>query len=61
VHRLLQALLGLPEPAYHHHPLLRDEAGKRLSKRHGALAIRALRGAGVSAVEARARAGFPDS
>jgi len=61
VHRLLQALLGLPEPAYHHHPLLRDEAGKRLSKRDGALAIRALRGAGVSAVEARARAGFPDS
>jgi len=61
VHRLLQALLGLPEPAYHHHPLLRDEAGQRLSKRHSALALRALREAGVSAAEARARAGFPDS
>jgi glutamyl-Q tRNA(Asp) synthetase len=60
VHRLLQALLGLPEPAYHHHPLLRDETGQRLSKRHGALALRALRQGGVSAAEARARAGFPD-
>ena len=60
VHRLLQALLGLPEPAYHHHPLLTDEAGNRLSKRHGALALRALRDAGMSATEARARAGFPD-
>jgi glutamyl-Q tRNA(Asp) synthetase len=60
VHRLLQALLGLPEPSYHHHPLLTDEAGQRLSKRHRALAIRALRAAGVSAAEARARAGVPD-
>jgi glutamyl-Q tRNA(Asp) synthetase len=60
VHRLLQALLGLPEPAYCHHPLLTDASGNRLSKRHGALALRALREAGVSAAEARARAGFPD-
>ena len=60
VHRLLQALLGLPEPAYHHHRLLTDETGRRLSKRHGALAIRALRAAGVSAAEVRARAGFPE-
>jgi glutamyl-Q tRNA(Asp) synthetase len=60
VHRLLQALLGLPEPAYHHHPLVTDATGQRLSKRHDALAIRALRAAGVSATEVRARAGFPD-
>jgi glutamyl-Q tRNA(Asp) synthetase len=60
VHRLLQALLGLPEPAYQHHPLLKDETGTRLSKRHGALAIRALREAGSSAAEVRARAGFHD-
>ena len=60
VHRLLQALLGLPEPAYHHHPLLTDEAGTRLSKRHGALAIRALREAGSTPAEVRARAGYPD-
>jgi glutamyl-Q tRNA(Asp) synthetase len=58
VHRLLQALLDLPEPAYHHHPLLIDETGKRLSKRHGALAIRALREAGLTPAETRARAGL---
>jgi glutamyl-Q tRNA(Asp) synthetase len=60
VHRLLQALLGLPEPRYHHHPLLTDETGRRLSKRHGDLALRALREAGLNAAEARARAGFPE-
>jgi glutamyl-Q tRNA(Asp) synthetase len=60
VHRLLQALLGLPEPAYRHHPLLTDESGKRLSKRHGALALRALREAGLNPAQARARAGFPE-
>ncbi|HXV26314.1 MAG TPA: tRNA glutamyl-Q(34) synthetase GluQRS [Alphaproteobacteria bacterium] len=60
VHRLLQALLGLPEPVYHHHRMLTDEDGHRLSKRHGALAVRALRQAGWSAAEVRARAGFPE-
>lgn len=35
VHRLLQALLGLPVPAWHHHPLLLDESGKKLAKRRG--------------------------
>jgi len=59
VHRLLQALLGLPEPNYHHHPLLTDETGRRLSKRHGALSLRALREAGLTPAEARAQAGFP--
>jgi glutamyl-Q tRNA(Asp) synthetase len=59
VHRLLQALLGLPEPNYHHHPLLTDETGRRLSKRHGALSLRALREAGLTPAEARGRAGFP--
>lgn len=43
VHRLLQALLGLPTPAYHHHPLLADAAGNRLAKRHGAPTLSALR------------------
>lgn len=47
VHRLLQALLDLPTPAYHHHALLADAAGARLAKRHGAPAIRDLREAGV--------------
>ncbi len=46
LHRLLQALLGWPEPAYAHHALLRDAAGNRLAKRDRALAISALREAG---------------
>ncbi len=48
LHRLLQTLLGWPEPAYAHHPLLRDGRGVRLSKRTGAPAIRDLRAAGLS-------------
>lgn len=47
IHRLLQALLGLPTPTYHHHPLVRDEQGKRLAKRDDARAIRTLRDAGA--------------
>jgi glutamyl-Q tRNA(Asp) synthetase len=35
VHRLLQALLGLPVPVWHHHPLLLDESGTKLAKRRG--------------------------
>jgi glutamyl-Q tRNA(Asp) synthetase len=61
VHRLLQAVLSLPEPEYHHHPLLTDESGQRLSKRHSALSLRALRQAGLTAGEARERAGFPET
>ena len=60
VHRLLQALLGLPTPTWHHHALIEDESGKRLAKRHDALSIRALRAAGRSPAEVRALAGFPD-
>ena len=47
VHRLLQSLLGLPEPVYLHHPLVVDETGKRLAKRHDSLSIAALRDAGA--------------
>jgi glutamyl-Q tRNA(Asp) synthetase len=47
VHRLLQALLGLPTPHYHHHPLLADGEGRRLAKRHGAPTIAGLRAAGA--------------
>jgi glutamyl-Q tRNA(Asp) synthetase len=46
VHRLLQALLGLPTPNYHHHPLLTDAAGERLAKRKGAPSLVELRTAG---------------
>ena len=51
VHRLLQTLLGWPEPAYAHHALLRDATGRRLSKRDGAGAVRLLREAGYSPAE----------
>ena len=47
VHRLLQALLGLPTPRYHHHPVLLGESGQRLAKRNGAPTIAALRAAGT--------------
>jgi glutamyl-Q tRNA(Asp) synthetase len=47
IHRLLQALLGLPTPRYHHHPLFTDATGRRLAKREGAPTLASLREAGV--------------
>jgi glutamyl-Q tRNA(Asp) synthetase len=47
IHRLLQALLGLPAPKYHHHPLLLGPDGKRLAKRNGARPLAELRAAGA--------------
>jgi glutamyl-Q tRNA(Asp) synthetase len=47
VHRLLQALLGLPTPHYHHHALLLDSGGRRLAKRNGAPTLREMREAGA--------------
>ncbi|KAB2639312.1 MAG: tRNA glutamyl-Q(34) synthetase GluQRS [Verrucomicrobia bacterium] len=61
VQRLLQALLGLPEPVYLHHPLVLDAQGRRLAKRHDAQSIAALRQAGMSAAELLARLGAGDS
>jgi glutamyl-Q tRNA(Asp) synthetase len=46
LHRLLQELLGLPVPAWHHHRLITDETGKRLAKRDDARSLRSLRAAG---------------
>ena len=60
IHRILQAILDLNVPTYLHHLLLTNAAGERLSKRDGAVAIRALRQAGRSAAEVRALAGFSD-
>ena len=59
IHRLLQALLGLPTPHYHHHPLLLDAEGRRLAKRHGSPTISDLRAAGTDphALIAELRAG----
>ncbi|MGQ0659772.1 tRNA glutamyl-Q(34) synthetase GluQRS [Sphingosinicella sp.] len=51
VHRLLQALLDLPTPAYHHHVLLADAEGGRLAKRHGAPTIADLRDQGMDPAE----------
>src|SRR5689334_19085864 len=48
VHRLLEVLLGLPEPAWRHHGLIRDEAGRKLSKSSQATGLRELRAAGTS-------------
>ena len=56
LHRLLQALMGWTAPAYLHHPLLRDAAGRRLAKRDASGTLRALRERGLSASEVRAAA-----
>lgn len=45
--RLLQALLGLPAPCYHHHPLVLGADGKRLAKRDAGETLAALRQAGA--------------
>ncbi|MEN9683312.1 MAG: hypothetical protein RLZZ427_1063 [Pseudomonadota bacterium] len=62
VHRLLQALLGLPVPVWHHHPLLVEGDGRKLAKRRGSPALADLRRAGQdgAALAAALRAGrFP--
>jgi len=53
LHRLLQALLDLPAPSYHHHGLLRDASGQKLSKSLRAKSLRALRQEGLSPGTAR--------
>jgi glutamyl-Q tRNA(Asp) synthetase len=58
VHRLLQALLGLPVPLYRHHRLVLDEAGQKLSKSTRATSIRELRAAGVTPADIRERVGL---
>jgi glutamyl-Q tRNA(Asp) synthetase len=58
IHRVLQALLDLPVPAWRHHRLLLDAEGKRFAKRDKAPTLRAMRESGRSADEVRAMAGF---
>lgn len=58
VHRVLQDLLGLPEPIYRHHRLIRDEAGRRLAKRDDARALASLRREGLTPADIRARVGL---
>ncbi len=58
IHRLLQALLGLPEPAYHHHRLILDAGGRKLSKSTLATSLRDLRAAGTTAKDIRRMVGL---
>ena len=58
IHVLLQGLLGLPTPVYHHHRLIRDESGKRLAKRDDARAIAKYRADGASPQDIRRMVGL---
>lgn len=57
IHRLLQVLLELPEPRYLHHRLVVDEAGRKLSKRHGDASIASLRRLGATPADIRRKLG----
>lgn len=59
LHRLLQDLLGLPAPRYHHHRLVLDAAGHKLSKSRGAPALRDLRRDGLAPGDVRRLVGLP--
>jgi glutamyl-Q tRNA(Asp) synthetase len=59
VHRLLQQLLGLPQPAYRHHRLVLDGAGRKLSKSTEATGLRELRAGGASPADIRRLVGLP--
>jgi len=59
VHRLLQHLLGLPQPVYHHHRLICDAEGHKLSKATGATGLRELRAAGATPADILRRIGLP--
>ena len=58
VHRLLQTLLGLPAPAYHHHRLLLDADGRKLSKSTKATGLRELRAQGATPADIRRMVGL---
>ncbi len=58
VHRLLQHLLGLPQPAYRHHRLVTDGEGRKLSKSSAATALRELRAQGASPADIRGLVGL---
>jgi glutamyl-Q tRNA(Asp) synthetase len=61
VHRVLQALLGLPAPVYHHHRLILDEDGRKLSKSTQATSLRELRRQGVTPADIRRMLGLAES
>lgn len=57
IHRVLQILLGLPEPCYHHHDLIMGPDGRKLAKSRKDTGIAALRAEGASRDDIRAAAG----
>jgi glutamyl-Q tRNA(Asp) synthetase len=59
VHRLLQHLLGLPQPVYRHHALIRDAGGAKLAKSMGAVSLRELRAKGATPADIRRLARLP--
>ncbi len=60
LHRMLQVLLDLPAPLYHHHPLLLDGEGRKLAKSNRSTSVRALRDSGHSALDVLRLAGAGD-
>lgn len=58
IHRLLQSLLGMPEPVYHHHRLIDSDKGSKLSKSMGSQSLRDLRAQGTTANDIRKLLGF---
>ena len=58
LHVLLQRLLGLPTPTYHHHDLIRDDQGKRLAKRDDARALSSYRAQGATPQDIRRLVGL---
>jgi glutamyl-Q tRNA(Asp) synthetase len=59
VHRLLQVLLGLPQPSYRHHRLVLDAEGRKLSKSTAATGLRELRACGATPADIRRLIGLP--
>jgi glutamyl-Q tRNA(Asp) synthetase len=58
IHRLLQELLALPHPTYHHHDLMLDDEGNKLSKSLGSTPLHDLRKSGKTAAQVRKQLGF---
>ncbi len=58
IHRLIQALLGLPEPTYQHHKLILDDEGHKLSKSTAATGLRELRAGGATPRDIRRMVGL---
>lgn len=59
IHVILQRLLRLPQPVYHHHRLIRDDRGRRLAKRDDARSLAAYRAEGASPSDIRRLVGYP--